>query len=36
MSAFIRILTNGKVAEDNAGPHADLLLEFPYWTTSPK
>jgi hypothetical protein len=28
--SFIRILTNGKVAEDNVGPHADLLLEFPY------
>jgi hypothetical protein len=28
--SFIRILTNGKVAEDNVGPHADLLLDFPY------
>ncbi len=28
--SFIRILTNGKVAEDNVGPHGDLLLEFPY------
>jgi hypothetical protein len=27
---FIRILTNGKVTEDKVGPHADLLLEFPY------
>jgi hypothetical protein len=27
---FIRILANRKVAEDNVGPHADLLLEFPY------
>jgi len=27
---FIRILTNGKVTEDNVGPHSDLLLEFPY------
>jgi hypothetical protein len=28
--SFIRILTNGRVTEDNVGPHADLLLEFPY------
>jgi hypothetical protein len=28
--SFIRILTNGKVTEDNVGPHGDLLLEFPY------
>jgi hypothetical protein len=28
--SFIRILTNGKAAEDNVGPHADLLLDFPY------
>jgi hypothetical protein len=28
--SFIRILTNRKVAEDNVGPHGDLLLEFPY------
>ena len=27
---FIRILTNGRVAEDKVGPHSDLLLEFPY------
>jgi len=27
---FIRILTNGKVTEDNVGPHRDLLIEFPY------
>jgi Domain of unknown function (DUF4331) len=27
---FIRILTNGRVTEDNVGPHSDLLLEFPY------
>src|SRR5882724_3263942 len=28
--SFIRILTNGKVTGDKVGPHADLLLEFPY------
>jgi hypothetical protein len=28
--SFIHILTNGKVTEDKVGPHADLLLEFPY------
>jgi len=28
--SFIRILTNGKVKEDNVGPHGDLLLDFPY------
>jgi hypothetical protein len=28
--SFIHILTNGKVAGDNVGPHADLLREFPY------
>jgi len=28
--SFIRILTNGKVTEDQVGPHGDLLLEFPY------
>jgi hypothetical protein len=28
--SFIRILTNGRVTEDNVGPHSDLLLEFPY------
>jgi Domain of unknown function (DUF4331) len=27
---FIRILTNGKVAEDKVGAHGDLLLAFPY------
>src|SRR6266436_666926 len=27
---FIRILTNGKVTEDNVGAHGDLLLAFPY------
>ncbi len=27
---FIRILTNGKVTEDNVGAHSDLLLAFPY------
>jgi hypothetical protein len=27
---FIRILTNGRVTEDNVGPHSDLLLEFPH------
>jgi hypothetical protein len=28
--AFLAILTNGKVTEDKAGPHSDLLAEFPY------
>jgi hypothetical protein len=28
--AFLAILTNGKVMEDKAGPHGDLLAEFPY------
>ncbi len=28
--AFLAILTNGKVTEDKAGPHRDLLAEFPY------
>jgi hypothetical protein len=27
---FLPILTNGKVADDNVGPHRDLLAEFPY------
>jgi uncharacterized protein DUF4331 len=28
--AFLAIYTNGKVTEDKAGPHRDLLDEFPY------
>jgi hypothetical protein len=28
--SFIRILTNGKVTEDQVGPHGDLMPEFPY------
>jgi Domain of unknown function (DUF4331) len=28
--AFLRILTNGKVTEDQVGPHGDLAAEFPY------
>src|SRR5262245_59129042 len=28
--AFLAILTNGKVTDDQAGPHSDLLDEFPY------
>ena len=28
--AFVAVLTNGKVTEDNVGPHGDLLGEFPY------
>ena len=28
--AFLATLTNGKVTEDKAGPHSDLLAEFPY------
>jgi Domain of unknown function (DUF4331) len=27
---FLNILTNGKVTEDKAGPHRDLIAEFPY------
>ena len=27
---FLRLLTNGKVTQDNVGPHKDLLAEFPY------
>jgi hypothetical protein len=27
---FLAILTNGKVKQDNVGPHDDLLAEFPY------
>ena len=27
---FLAILTNGKVKEDKAGPHSDLIAEFPY------
>jgi hypothetical protein len=27
---FLAILTNGKVTRDGAGPHSDLLAEFPY------
>jgi hypothetical protein len=29
-SAFLAILTNGKVTGDKIGPHVDLLAEFPY------
>ena len=27
---FLAVLTNGKVTEDKAGPHTDLISEFPY------
>ena len=27
---FLPLLTNGKVTDDNVGPHKDLLAEFPY------
>ena len=27
---FVRILTNGKVAEDKVGSHGDLSIDFPY------
>jgi hypothetical protein len=27
---FLAMFTNGKVTEDKAGPHGDLLAEFPY------
>jgi hypothetical protein len=30
VDAFMPILTNGRVAGDGAGPHGDLLAEFPY------
>jgi hypothetical protein len=30
IDVFLSILTNGKVARDNVGPHADLLASFPY------
>jgi hypothetical protein len=30
VDSFLTILTNGKVTEDKAGPHGDLLAEFPY------
>ena len=30
VNVFLRILTNGKVTDDNVGPHKDLLTEFPY------
>lgn len=28
--AFLAVITNGKVTGDGAGPHGDLLAEFPY------
>jgi hypothetical protein len=28
--AFLALITNGKVKGDGAGPHGDLLAEFPY------
>jgi hypothetical protein len=27
---FLSVLTNGEITEDKAGPHTDLLTEFPY------
>ena len=30
IDVFLAILTNGKVASDNVGPHTDLLVSFPY------
>jgi hypothetical protein len=27
---FLSVLTNGEITEDKAGPHTDLLAEFPY------
>ena len=27
---FLPLLTNGKVTQDNVGPHTDLLTSFPY------
>jgi hypothetical protein len=36
VDVFLRILTNGKVAEDKVGPHKDLLAEFPYLSSPHK
>ena len=30
MDVFISILTNGRITQDNVGPHSDLLHSFPY------
>jgi hypothetical protein len=30
VDVFLPIFSNGKVKEDNVGPHRDLLSEFPY------
>lgn len=30
VDAFLAVLTNGRVTGDKAGPHGDLLAEFPY------
>jgi Domain of unknown function (DUF4331) len=30
MDVFISMLTNGKITQDNVGPHSDLLHSFPY------
>jgi len=36
IDVFLPILTNGKVAGDNVGPHKDLLTSFPYVGTPHK
>jgi hypothetical protein len=36
MDHFISLITNGKIAGDNVGPHTDLLAEFPYVGTPHK
>jgi hypothetical protein len=33
---FLPLLTNGKVTQDNVGPHKDLLADFPYLATPHK
>ncbi|MFL6416335.1 MAG: hypothetical protein ACJ74Y_11795, partial [Bryobacteraceae bacterium] len=30
MDVFVSLLTNGRLTQDNVGPHHDLLTEFPY------
>jgi hypothetical protein len=36
VDVFLSILTNGKIARDNVGPHTDLLTSFPYIGTPHK
>ena len=30
MDVFISVITNGKITQDNVGPHNDLIVDFPY------